>query len=116
MEASREAIIDLFKDGKSTSQIVKILSHLNISRVLVWRVIKHFKETGTCPRSGRPRSQRTPEAIKTISDKIQQKTGKSIRQIAKESNMSNNTVRRIIKEDLTKVRFLKVLLIESICE
>jgi hypothetical protein len=29
--------------------------------------------------------------------------------------MSNNTVRRIIKEDLTKVRFWKVLLIESIC-
>jgi transposase len=105
MEASREAIIDLFKDGKSTSQIVRILSHLNISRVLVWRVIKHYKQTGACPRSGRPRSKRTPEAVKTISDKIQKNTGKSIRRIAKECNMSNNTVRRIIKEDLTKVRF-----------
>ncbi len=103
MDTGREAIIALFKAGKSNSDIVKSLSHLKINKVFVWRVIKRFKETGgvqSRPRSGRPRSKRTPEAVKAVRAKIRRNPRRSMRKMANESNISENTMRRIVKDDL----------------
>ena len=56
----RTAIVELFKSGKTASDIAKTL---NIKRMLVWRILKRFKSTGDIvnqPAQGRSRSARTP--------------------------------------------------------
>ena len=103
MEVKSDAIIALFKAGKSTKDIVKALSDLKINRIFVWRVIKRFKETGRVEsraRSGRPRSQRTTGAVKAVRSKIRRNPKRSMRQMAKESKMSEATMRRLVKDDL----------------
>jgi hypothetical protein len=50
------------------------------------------------PRSGRPRSTRTPQTVETIKAKIEHSSGKSIRQMAKECKINEITFRRVIKD------------------
>ena len=110
MEACRQTIISLHKDGKTTGNILKSLDHLNLNlnRVFIWRVIKRYKETGEIgsrPSIGRPRPCRTPEIVKAVQAMIRQNPTKSLRRMAKELaeeyNISEHTARRIVKEDLT---------------
>jgi transposase len=100
MEASRrEAVVALFKKGKSTSDIVK---SLHVNRVFVWRVLKHYKETGlielqTC---ARPRPKRTFETVKLVHEKVRENPDKSVRKMAEECNISRDLFRKILKDDL----------------
>jgi hypothetical protein len=113
-------IVILFKDGKSIKSRpintllkdgnIKVESRPTITQLKdverkiesqpILNVLTDGKrKVESRPRSGRPRSQRTPETIKAVLDKIRQNPGKSIRKMAKECNLNEITIRRIIKDD-----------------
>ena len=72
MTELRPAIIRLFDQGKSGRKIAELL---NVPARTAQEVIKRFKETGSYndrPRSGRPRTARTPANKRKIKSRIQQ--------------------------------------------
>ena len=71
MTELRPAIIRLFEQGKSGRKIAELL---NVPARTAQEVIKRFKETGSYndrPRSGRPRTARTPANKRKIKGRIQ---------------------------------------------
>ena len=78
-------------EGKSASEISKILS---INRWIVYRTIKRYEDTGSTQdrfREGRPRSVRTPAVRNPV---------RSIQGMAKYLNISTRSMGRIVKEDI----------------
>ena len=66
MNDKRAAIIELHRAGKTNSEIVKLLK---APRSTVYHTVSRFKElqsTDDRPRSGRPRSSRTPKMINAL--------------------------------------------------
>lgn len=70
LEQKRAAIILHWKSGKTNnSEIVKLLKGSGVNKILVWRTIRRFKNTGTTKirgGSGRPRTKRTPAALRRL--------------------------------------------------
>ena len=84
----RTAIVELFKSGKTASDIAKTL---NINRMMVWRTLKRFESTGDIvnqPGQGRPRSARTPKLLKSTREKLRRNPRRSLRNLAKEAGVS----------------------------
>ena len=46
MEAKRQAIVALSSAGKTPKEIVGVVANLRVSRLLVYRTLKRFRETG----------------------------------------------------------------------
>ena len=64
------AIIELFKAGNSKREICK---NLKVNRMLVWRTLKWYEETGGIqnrPGQGCPQIVRAPKLVKTTREKI----------------------------------------------
>ena len=100
MIENRAAIVALHHAGKSNSDIAKTLS---IGRLTVWKTLKRFNERGHLsdhPRSGRPCSQQSTAMIKCIQEKIRRNPKRSIRRLAKTSEMNPRTIRQLVHEDL----------------
>ena len=60
----RTAIVELFKAGNSRQDTSK---SLKVNRMLVWRTLKRYEETGDIqnrPGQGRPRTARTSKLVK----------------------------------------------------
>ena len=105
MSGKRESIVFLHCAGKSDSFIAKTLS---VARSTVWKTVKRFKERGDFadrPRSGKPRSKRSKAMIKTIRERIRRDPRRSMRKMAKDTDMSPRTMRRLIREDLKMSSF-----------
>ena len=102
----REAIISLRAKGLPYSEIAKSINNAGlgpISKGTVCYNVKKYNETNSVknrPKSGRPRSKRTPRRIRTIRQKIQRSKKRSIRKMAREADMSPTSMRRLVKEDL----------------
>ena len=67
------AVIALHNCRKTYSQISKLLKPLKISRMFIYRAIKHYKELGRVEdraRSGRLKCVRPEAAIKTVQERI----------------------------------------------
>ena len=74
MEKNRVAIVNLYLQGKSQSEILKILNFPKTSRKLIYRTIKRYRDTGSTSdkqRSGRPTSVTTTQKRKVIRSRIQ---------------------------------------------
>ena len=96
MTENRAAIVALHRAGKSNSDIAKTLS---IGRSTVWKTLKQFNKRGDLsdrPRSGRPRSQQSKPISKRILEKIRRNPKRSIRRLAKTSEMSPRTMRPVM--------------------
>ena len=66
----RTAIIKLFKPGNCRQHISK---SLKVNRMLVWRTLKRYEETGDIqnrPGQGRPKTARIPQLVKSTREKI----------------------------------------------
>ena len=64
------AIVELFKAGNSRQDLSK---SIKVNRMLVWRTLKRYEETGDIqnrPGQGRPRTARTPKLVKSTTEKI----------------------------------------------
>ena len=96
----REAVIALHRAGKSDSVISETLS---LARSTVRKAVKCFRKRGgltDCSRSGRPRSHCTKPLIKCTREKIRRSPKRLMRWLAKTTNVSARTMRRVVKEDL----------------
>lgn len=103
MTELRAAIIRLFEQGNSGEKIGKML---DVPARTAREVIKRFKETGSYedrPRSGRPRTARTPVNKRKIKGRIQRNPNSrknSTRKMAKAIGISEGSVRNILHKDL----------------
>ena len=97
-ENIRTPIISLHQQNKCQIEIVHLL---NVSKSVVSKAIKQFKELGHTkdhPRSGRPRTANTPANRKLIRDRIQRNFRRSMRQMAREISIDEHSVRHIVKK------------------
>lgn len=103
MKEYRGGIIRLFEQGKSGYQIAKDMN-LNVNSVN--KIIKRYRETGSFedrPRSGRPKTARTPINKRKIRGRIQRNPSSrknSTRKMGAAVGISEASVRRILHEDL----------------
>ena len=100
MTENRAAIVALHRARNLNSNIARTLS---IGRSTVWKTLKRFNERGYLsdrPRIGRPRSQQSKPIIKRILEIIRRNPKRSIRRLAKTSETSPRTMRRLVHEDL----------------
>ena len=98
--SKRAAIIQLHRAGHSNSKIMKLLK---APKSTVRDTILRFQELGTMEerdRSGRPRSARTPAKIKALRERIRKNPKRSLRKTAKDMNISHESVRTIVEQDL----------------
>ena len=101
--SKRAAIIQLHRAGHSNSKIMKLLK---APKSTVRDTILRFQELGTMEdrdRSGRPRSARTPAKIKALRERIRRirrNPKRSLRKMAKDMNISHESVRTIVEQDL----------------
>ena len=106
-ENIRTSLISLHQQNKRQIEIVRLL---NVSKSVVSKAIKRFKELGHTkdrPRSGRPRTANTPANRKLIRDRIRRNFRRSMRQMAREIGIDERSVRHIVKKEL-KLKSLKL--------
>ena len=99
----RSKIIALYELGISPSETYNKLKSLKISRMIVYRTIKRYNETGSVldeQRSGRPRSIRTPGLKKNVRCRIFRNPRRSMRKMVREFKVNNETMRKFVSEDL----------------
>ena len=104
----RNAIGELFKTGNSRQDISK---SLKVNRMLVWRTLKHYEETGDVqnrPGQGCPRTARTPKLVKSTREKIRRNPKRSIQNLAKYSNVSYGNMSTVLRKDLRMSPFKHV--------
>jgi transposase len=107
MANTRAAIVELFQTEKTQAEIVQLLG---VHKGTVSKTIKRYQELGTLadrPRSGRPRTARTPEAIRLVQQRVRRNPRRKMRKIARETGINREAVRRIAKYDL-KLRPFKL--------
>ena len=87
METERAAIIELFRNGNTTAQILKALNIPMKRRNFVYRTINRFRETGSLsdkPRSGRPVTATTREMKSAVRSRVWRNPHRSVRKMALE--------------------------------
>lgn len=102
-EELRCSIVTLHRAGHSNSDIVKLLKNVKTTYKTVYNVVKRYKETGGTsdrPRSGRPRSARTPQLKRSVREKIRRNSKRSIRQMAKDHGVAYGTMHSLVTKDL----------------
>lgn len=100
---NRIAVIALHKVGMQPSDIFKTLHTLGISRMFVYRAIERFNDTSGVSdreRSGRPRTTRTPQAVKAVRERIRRNPLRKQKILSREMKIPQRTISRIIKSDL----------------
>lgn len=103
IKENRIAIIALFKVGKKNTEIFDILKSLKINKRFVERTAKRYKECGLWedrPRSGKPRTARTPNTVKAVQARIQRNPLRKQKIMALEMNVSARSMSRMLKQDL----------------
>ena len=103
METERAAIIELFRNGNTTAQILKALNIPMKRRNFVYRTINRFRETGSLsdkPRSGRPVTATTREMKSAVRSRVWRNPRRSVRKMALELKISRGSLRRIVNRDL----------------
>lgn len=100
MSNNRVAILELFCQGKRQCEIVRLLG---VRKDVVSKAIKRYKELGhdgRRPGSGRKRTVNTSANRKIIKKRVQRNPRVSMRKIARETGISDRSVRRMAKKEL----------------
>ena len=109
MKSIRATIIELHRAGHRNCEIVRLLATSKVSKQLVSKTIKRFKETNNLddrPRSGRPCTAMTARNIKVVWSRIRRNPQRSARKMAADIKISRSTTMRILKNVL-KVKAYK---------
>jgi len=102
-ETKREMVVRLMKSGMRTTDIVSTMSPLGYSKSSVMKALNRFrttKSTADKPRTGRPRSVRTPKVIAKVRERIRRNSARSSRRMAAQLNLTTTSVHRVLKNDL----------------
>lgn len=103
MSDLRRLIVRAFQRGERQADIFWRLKRDGISRQLISSTIKRWRETGSIadrPRTGRPRTARTPTRIKAVGARIRRNPRRSQRKVASQMKESRSSIQRILKQDL----------------
>ena len=103
MKEYRDVVIKLFARGERSGDIFRRLKSYGVKRNFVYTTIRRYRETGSVKdraRSGRPRSSRTPAAIKVVRERIRRKLNRSIRKTAADLDVSIGTAHTIMTKAL----------------
>lgn len=103
MELKRNSVIALHLSGKRPKQILSELHHLNINRKFVYRTIKRLSDASTLNKREKPGPQRTARSQQNVSRlkrRITRNPRQSARKLAKDMNISDWCVRKMLKSDL----------------
>ena len=95
----RSKIIALFETGSSKKEIFQKLKDENVSLKLIYRTIKRYDDTGSIidrPRSGRPRSARSPALKNKVRCRIWRNPRRSVRKMAREFSVNHETMRKLV--------------------
>ena len=110
IKALRALVVRLDAQGKTQPQITAALKPFKMNRVFVWKTLKRYRETGKIedrPRSGRPRSKRTPAVIKAVREKIRRNPVRRQSDLAKSYGMCRRSMQSLLQDDL-KVRSYRI--------
>ena len=103
----RQSIIDFHEKGVSARDIQ---TRLKVPRKLVYRTIQRFKALRTMsdrPRKGRKRSVVTDAKIKQVRERVRRNPERSMRQMAKQLQISRSSLGRITKDYLNLTAYKK---------
>ena len=101
-------IVELVKAGNFRQDISM---KLKVNRMLVWKTLKRYEETGdiqNIPEQGQPRTARTPKLVKATKEKIRRNPKRSIHNLAKESNVSYGILSTVLRKGLMMSPFKHV--------
>ena len=96
----RNAIIELYRAGTTTSKIIK---QLKVPKSTVYDVVRRYTELGNTKdhlKSGRPRSCCMKRNIKSIRERVRRDPKRSMRKMAQDFKMNPKSMRTIVKTDL----------------
>ena len=99
-ETKQELLADKLRARRSTQAIVNILG---INRMLVFRVKKMLDVSGTVKTiygGGRRQAIRTFPVVRAVENKIFHNPRRFIRKLALDHNISEKSMRRLVKNDL----------------
>ena len=111
MEFKRDSVISLYLAGKPLVTIVRALQHLNVNKSFVSRIIARYSDTGSVGRrqeSGRKKTATLAEMVRKVKKRLDQNPRRSGRKMARELNISQYSIRQILKNELG-VKPLKVM-------
>uniref|UniRef100_A0A0K2U5H8 Paired domain-containing protein n=1 Tax=Lepeophtheirus salmonis TaxID=72036 RepID=A0A0K2U5H8_LEPSM len=100
MEAKRNLVLEMLECQKTPTEIA---NDLKISRTAVYSIKKRFETQGTVARKsgqGRKRTVRTKALVIRVKNYLASNPMMTVRGTAKKMNLSEVTLRRIIKDDL----------------
>lgn len=107
----QKVVFSKFQNGDRPTKIFKDLSGV-LSLETVKRWCKMIKETGAIELSsppGRPRIIRTPGTIQKVKNRLKRKKRVSARRLSKELDISQTTIRRILRNDLGCHPYKKII-------
>lgn len=110
LEIKRNLVIGLHLEGKSNIQIRRQLPHLKLTELFVFRTIKRYKETGSIKKrfgGGRRCTAIVRGNVEKLRKKLLRNPERSAAQLAIETNISDRSVRRILKNKLQLKPFKK---------
>lgn len=103
LEMKRNLVIGLHLEGKSNIEIRRLLPKVKLTELFVGRTIKRFEETGSIKKryGGGRRSTSTGRAnVANVRKRMARNSERSAAQMARELNVSDRSVRRILKDKL----------------
>ena len=98
----RVSVLALHKCGHPPTTIFKLLKNLKITQKFVYRT-NRYNETSSIndkPRTGRPRSVRTPAVIKAVKARIDRNPVRKQKLMSLQMNLSRESLKRVINDDL----------------
>lgn len=111
MDLKRNSVVALYLAGKSQTEIVRQLKHLQVNRMFVHRTIKRYNDTGSIAKrhgGGPKRTATSPEMIRKVKKRIERNPRRSGSQMARELNISLERMQHILKNKL-KVKPYKMV-------
>ncbi|XP_026476402.1 uncharacterized protein LOC113382056 [Ctenocephalides felis] len=110
MDFKLNSVITLHLAGKSQPAIVRGLKHFKVNKVFVYRTITGYNETGSIAKrhgGGHQKPATSHEMVKQVRKRLERNPRRSANQMANKLNISDRSIRRILKNDL-KVKPYKI--------
>ena len=98
----RKIVLSKYENGDNPAKIFRDLNGA-VSHITIKRWFKLISETGSIELStspGRPRTVRSTTAIRKVKNRLKQKKPVLARKLARDLQMSDRSMRRILKDDL----------------
>lgn len=103
MNSYRVLVKNCYEQGKSPPEIFRLLKDHGIKLRFVQYWCKRFREHGgveDAKRSGRPRSVRTKQLVKTVRDRVRRNPERRCRRLSQELKVSTTSMHRVLRIDL----------------